>query len=120
MRGHEQQRVRFAVVGCGNIGSRHLHHISANPEAELVALCDVDNAVTAKFSSQYGVPGFSDFRQMLDESRADVVSICTPHALHAPMAIGAIDAGKHVLVEKPMALTVQDALRMKEAAAAKS
>jgi len=56
---------------------------------------------------------------MLTDSDADVISICTPHALHAPMAIDSIQAGKHVLVEKPMALTVSDALRMKNAAAAK-
>jgi UDP-N-acetyl-2-amino-2-deoxyglucuronate dehydrogenase len=119
MRGSEPHRIRFAVVGCGNIGSRHLHHIFANPEAELVALCDSDESTAAKYASQYGVRGFADYRQMLKESPADVVSICTPHALHASMAIDAVDAGKHVLVEKPMALTVTDAIRMKNAAAAR-
>ncbi len=48
MKGNEQHRIKFAVVGCGNIGSRHLHHISSNPEAELVALCDTDEAVMSK------------------------------------------------------------------------
>src|SRR4051812_9829816 len=101
MKGNEPHRIRFAVVGCGNIGARHLHHISANPEAELVALCDSDEAVMAKFASQYGVTGFSDYHRLVKESGADVISVCTPHALHAPMSIEAIDGGKHVLVEKP-------------------
>jgi predicted dehydrogenase len=119
MKGNEPHRIRFAVVGCGNIGARHLHHISANPEAELVALCDSDEAVMAKFASQYGVTGFSDYHRLVKESGADVISVCTPHALHAPMSIEAIDGGKHVLVEKPMALTVTDAIRMKTAAETK-
>ncbi len=119
MRGSALNRIRFAVVGCGNIGSRHLHHITSNPGAELVALCDSDEAVCSKYASQHGVPGFTRYDQMLEESQFDVVSICTPHALHAPMTIEAIDAGRHVLVEKPMALTVDDALRMKSAAADK-
>jgi len=119
MKGHEPQRIRFAVVGCGNIGSRHLHHITSNSEAELVGLCDNDGAVAAKYATQCNVPAFTDYSEMLNRSNADVVSICTPHALHAPMTIEAVAAGKHVLVEKPMALTVSDALRMKDAAAAK-
>jgi UDP-N-acetyl-2-amino-2-deoxyglucuronate dehydrogenase len=119
MRGHEPHQIKFAVVGCGNIGSRHLHHISMNGEAELVGLCDNDPAVQTKYSAQHGVPGFTDYTKMLQQSDADVISICTPHALHAPMTIEAIEAGKHVLVEKPMALTVSDALRMKAAAVSK-
>ena len=104
MRGNGPQKVKFAVAGCGNIGSRHLHHISANADAQLVGLCDSDAAVASKFASQYQVRGYTDYRQLVHESGAEVISICTPHALHAPMTIDAVAAGKHVLVEKPMAL----------------
>jgi UDP-N-acetyl-2-amino-2-deoxyglucuronate dehydrogenase len=119
MRDTDSRKIRFAVVGCGNIGARHLQHIYANPGAKLAALCDSDESVCAKYSSQYGVPGFTDYDRLLEDSDVDVVSVCTPHALHAPMAIQAVNSGRHVLVEKPMALTVSDALQMKRAAAAK-
>jgi predicted dehydrogenase len=115
----QSRRVTMAVIGCGNIGSRHLHFMSENPEAEISAVCDTDPAVCDKYAAQYNVPGFTDYQQLLDTIDTDVVSICTPHALHTRQTIQAIDAGKHVLVEKPMALTVGDALRMKKAAADK-
>ena len=120
MRVSERSRVRFAVVGCGNIGSRHLHYMSENPDAEIAAVCDIDEVACNKHAEQYGVPGFLDYTTMLERVDADVISICTPHAEHSPMAIEAIERGRHVLVEKPMALTAYECFRMKEAAATKN
>jgi UDP-N-acetyl-2-amino-2-deoxyglucuronate dehydrogenase len=119
MRLSASRPVRMAVIGCGNIGSRHLHFMSENPDAEISAVCDTDPVACEKYATRYGVPGFVEYEQLLKNVETDVISICTPHALHTRQTIQAIDAGKHVLVEKPMALTVGDALRMKQAAAAK-
>jgi len=111
------QPVRFAVIGLGNIGSRHLAVIDAEPRASLAGICDIEAHKCEKYAAQYGgVPWHTDFRALLHETSAEVINICTPHGLHAPMAIAAANAGKHVLVEKPMALTVRDAQAMVEAA----
>ena len=108
--------VKFAVVGVGNIGSRHLAVIDAEPRARLVDICDIKPDVCEKFSGLYDVSAHVDYTEMLRKTSADVINICTPHGLHAPMAIEAANAGKDILVEKPMALTVEDTYRMDEAA----
>jgi len=109
--------VKFAVVGCGAIGSRHLAVTAASPRAKVVACCDVDAEKREKYSKEYAIVGFESYAEMLRKTEADVVSICTPHGLHAQMAIQACLAKKHVLVEKPMALTVADSNAMIRAAA---
>lgn len=108
--------VKFAVVGIGNIGSRHLAVIDADPRAKLVNICDIKEDVRGKYSELYNVPAHTDYSEMLRMTPADVINICTPHGLHAPMAIEAAEAGKHILVEKPMALTLEDTFLMDEAA----
>jgi UDP-N-acetyl-2-amino-2-deoxyglucuronate dehydrogenase len=109
--------VKFAVVGCGSIGTRHLAVVDAEPRAKVVAYCDIDRARCQSLASLYpGVPWFTDFSEMLRATDADVINICTPHGLHAPMAINASTAGRHVLVEKPMALTARDCADMIAAA----
>lgn len=104
-----RKKIRFAVVGCGHIGKRHAEMIIRDPDAELVALCDILPQENLGVAS-YQVPFFDDYTAMLSaKPEADVVCICTPNGLHASMAIQAIQAGFHVVVEKPMALTVVDA-----------
>lgn len=108
--------VKFAVVGIGNIGSRHLAVIDAEPRARLVDICDIKPDVCEKFSGLYNVQTHTEYSEMLRKTSADVINICTPHGLHAPMAIEAANARKDILVEKPMALTLEDTYRMDEAA----
>ncbi|MBS1582763.1 MAG: Gfo/Idh/MocA family oxidoreductase [Bacteroidetes bacterium] len=97
--------VRFAVVGCGHIGKRHAEMIQRNPESELVALCDVRPKAELGLDA-YAVPFFNDLSAMLDAVPGiDVVSVCTPNGLHAPMSIAALDRRKHVVCEKPMGLS---------------
>ncbi len=109
--------VGFAVVGCGNIGSRHLAVIEAQPRARVTAICDVDAEKCRKYAAMYGdVPAYGSITELLRSASADVISICTPHHLHAPMAIEAAAAGRHILVEKPMALTADDGRAMGAAA----
>jgi UDP-N-acetyl-2-amino-2-deoxyglucuronate dehydrogenase len=110
--------VRFAVVGCGNIGSRHLAILNAQPGATLAAFCDTDPAKREKFSAIYeDTPVFASIDEMLANCDASVINICTPHYLHAEHALTAIEAGRNVLVEKPMALRSVDASQMISAAA---
>jgi len=111
--------VSFAVVGCGNIGSRHLAVLEAQPHATLAGLCDVDPARCEKYSALYDeTPAFGSLDELLAGSDAQVINICTPHYLHAEHALKVIAAGRHVLVEKPMALASADAERMIDAARA--
>ncbi|MTI31132.1 Gfo/Idh/MocA family protein [Xanthovirga aplysinae] len=110
-------KVKFAIVGCGNIGKRHLAVIDADERADVVALCDSNREKVVALSELYGdIPYYLDYRELLEKTDADVISICTPHGLHAPMSIEAANKRKHVLVEKPMALTTKDCQQMIEAA----
>ncbi|MCY7423307.1 MAG: Gfo/Idh/MocA family oxidoreductase [Chitinophagaceae bacterium] len=101
------RRLKFALIGCGKIGVRHAAHIKHY--AELVAVCDVDEEKAATLSKEYNAIAYTDLDTLLaKEPGVEVVSICTPNGLHAQHAIKALRAGKHVLCEKPMAISVSD------------
>lgn len=111
--------INFAVVGCGNIGRRHLAVISEEPRARLVAFCDSNPEVVQELAALYpDIPCYTEYTKMLTLADIDVVNICTPHGLHATMAIAATEAKKNVLVEKPMALFSADCVKMIEVAKA--
>lgn len=111
------EKVKFAVVGLGSIGKRHIAVLDAEPQAEIAAICDTDEAKCRELSALYGgLPSFTDYHQMLREVKADVVNVVTPHALHRDMSIDAAKRGFNVLVEKPMALSVADCHAMNQAA----
>ena len=115
--------IAFAVVGCGRIGRRHASIIQALPGMTLKALVDTDEgaakgAATAG-ASDAGIPFFSSLDALLSSPLAehlDVVSITTPNGLHAAQACTALEAGLHVVIEKPMALTAADARKVLETA----
>ncbi len=98
-------KVRFGVVGTGGMGSGHCQMIPQIPETELTAVCDVNPAVRASVSSQYGVPGFPTHTELLDSGLVDAVVIATPHYFHPPIGIEALGKGIHILSEKPLAVT---------------
>ncbi|MDR2254505.1 MAG: Gfo/Idh/MocA family oxidoreductase [Arthrobacter sp.] len=108
--------MRAAIVGCGDIHIMHALAIDSLEGAELVAVCDVDPGALAAAEARYGVPGFADHRRMLEAVRPDVVHVCTPHDQHAPCVIDALEAGAHVLQEKPVAHTLAEAERIIAAA----
>jgi UDP-N-acetyl-2-amino-2-deoxyglucuronate dehydrogenase len=110
-------KIKFAIVGCGSIGKRHIAVLDAEPEAEIVAICDTDEKKCKELSTLYsGVPYFTSYNEMLNQITADVVNVVTPHALHADMTIQALNKKFNVLVEKPMALTMLDCHRMNDSA----
>ncbi|WP_433872645.1 Gfo/Idh/MocA family protein [Saccharopolyspora sp. CA-218241] len=104
-----------AVIGCGDVSTVHLEAIEA-VGSELVAVCDTDPEVLAAAVERCGVPGFADHRALLAQVRPDVAHICTPHHQHVPVALDLLDAGVHVLVEKPLAHTLAAAERLVAAA----
>lgn len=106
----------FGIVGCGRIAPRHAQSVAALPEARLLAVCDKVASRAEHFATEYHAQALTDYRQLLERSDVDVVNICTPSGLHAQMAIDALEAGKHVILEKPMALSLQDADRIIAAA----
>ena len=109
--------IKFAVVGCGNIGKRHVAVIDALSNAELVAICDIDQKKCEELSKLYNdFAYFTSYEVLLSKVKVDVVCICTPHHLHAEMAIAAANSKMNVLVEKPMALSVNDCEKMIAAA----
>ena len=103
-----QDQVKFAVVGCGHIGKRHSEMITRHPEAQLVAQCDSAPRETLQLDA-YDVPFYPSLDDLLAANLAvDVVCVCTPNGVHAPLSIRALEARKHVVCEKPMALTKAD------------
>lgn len=98
-------KIRFAVVGVGHIGKRHASFIQAHPEAELVAICDIRSVAETQFKGT-DLPYFPTLEAMLAADLSlEVICVCTPNGLHEMQAIQILNAGKHVVIEKPMALT---------------
>lgn len=98
--------IRFAIVGYGHIGKRHAAVIRATPNAELVAICDADVRVFADVTDARVVTSIESLLAQVPE--IDVVNICSPNGLHAAHALAALQADKHVIIEKPMALHTTD------------
>lgn len=106
-------KIKIAVVGCGRISKNHFEAIlKLNPQFELVGVCDTvqDRADTA--SNLYNAPVYYDYSELLKNSGADLVSLCTPSGIHPEQAIAAAKAGVHVVSEKPMGVRLEDALEM--------
>lgn len=115
------KKINFAVVGCGHIGKRHAAIIQSNPHCELVALCDVKPVDQLGLEAYNGFPFFSSIEELLASPlEIDVICICTPNGLHADQAVAALKHNKHVVCEKPMALTQVDCQRVIETAKASS
>lgn len=103
------KKIKFAVIGCGHIGKRHAEMIQRNSNAELVAL--VDNKAKADLNIEnYNLPFFNSLDDLLNNNlEIDVINIATPNGYHADMAIQVLNSGKHVVIEKPVALKKADA-----------
>ena len=103
--------LKFALVGCGRIAKRHseLLGLGQIPNATLSAVCDIDEAKAQKLASQFGVPAFTDMQRMMTDADVDVVVILTESGRHAEHTCALAKYGKHIVVEKPMALSLDDA-----------
>jgi predicted dehydrogenase len=104
------RKLRFAIVGCGVIHGTHVKAIQSLPdEAELVAVCDEDPERARATAEKHGVAAFTDLAAMLREAEFDVLNVCTPSGLHAKHGVMGADAGKHVVCEKPIDVTLKAA-----------
>jgi UDP-N-acetyl-2-amino-2-deoxyglucuronate dehydrogenase len=103
--------IRYGIVGCGHIAKKHVQAIEHVGGAVLTAVCDTNKERLQEFVTSE-IQGFTDLKDMLKADVVDVVSICTPSGLHKPLTIQVAEAKKHVVVEKPMALTLADANEM--------
>lgn len=107
--------IRFGIIGCGRIAQRHAEHIARY--GQLAAVCDINKERADAMAAKYGAQAFYDLQDMLAANTGiEVMSVCTPNGLHAQHAIAALNAGMHVLCEKPMANTVHDCGEMIKAA----
>src|SRR5688572_30706351 len=101
--------IRVAVVGCGRISRNHFDAIEKINGLELAAVCDIVGERARAAGERYGVPSFESFDEMLASVRSDVVALCTPSGMHPRHGVLAARAGKHVVCEKPMAISLEDA-----------
>lgn len=99
--------IHFAIIGFGHIGKRHAEHIMNNPHCKLVAVCDIDTDVVDSLPN-HEITFYPNISDLLSATTADVICICTPNYLHAEQAIACMKAGKHVVIEKPMAISVSE------------
>lgn len=110
-------KLRIAVIGCGSIAKhRHIPEYASNQAVELVAFCDIVRERAEYYANQHGGAAYTDYSELLAKEKPDAVSICLPNALHAAASIAAAEAGAHVLCEKPMAVSAEEAQSMIDAA----
>lgn len=119
-RGHNMEKIKVGVIGCGGIANgKHLPSIKRNGNMEIVAFCDIIKERAEKAKEEYGTPDariYTDYKDIVKEKEITALYVLTPNKSHADISIAAMKSGKHVMCEKPMAKTYEDAKRMVEAA----
>lgn len=110
------------VIGGGNIANAHLRGMTQSARIRPVALCDINESALSELADQYAIPAahrYTDYRRMLDAEPLDMVSICTPNITHYEIAMAAVDRGIPYALEKPVAMTLQQAKALRDATEAK-
>jgi len=111
------EKIRVGIIGCGAIAQRrHLPEYAFNENVEIVAVCDINEERVNEVAEKYRAKAYLNYEELLSNSELDAVSVCLPNYLHAPVSIAALNAGLHVLCEKPMATSAQEAKAMIAAA----
>lgn len=114
-----KKKLRLAIIGCGGISETHIQAMSKIPEFEIVAGCDIKPERLKVMKEKYGITaGYEKWDDLLAEVKPDAVSVCTPNGVHAPATIAALNAGCHVITEKPMAMSPAECEEMIAAAKA--
>ena len=109
----QEREIGFGVVGLG-MGRNHCRAIDSAKGAKLIAACDVDEERLDKVVEGYKIKGYKNYDDMLKDDEIDVINVCTPSGMHVDMAIPAIEAGKNVIVEKPVDIKVEKINRLIE------
>jgi len=114
------QKLRVGMIGCGGIANnKHMPSLKKINRADIVAFCDIVEERAQKAANEYGVPGakvYTDYKELLKDNTLDAVYVCTPNKSHSFITIDALESGKHVMCEKPMAKTAKEARAMVDAA----
>lgn len=110
--------IKVAVIGVGSMGKNHARVYSELTDAQLVAVVDADEKIAHSIAYQYNTRAYSDYRMMLEQERPQAVSVVVPTALHEEVATAVLEAGVHVLVEKPIAATLVEGRNLIEKARA--
>ena len=114
------EKLRAGIIGCGGIANgKHMPNLTKTGKAEMVAFCDIVVERAEKAAKEYGTPGakvYTDYKKLLAENKLDMVYVLTPNKSHSYITIDALEAGNHVMCEKPMAKTAKEARAMVEAA----
>ncbi|MEK4298554.1 Gfo/Idh/MocA family oxidoreductase [Oceanobacillus sp. FSL W8-0428] len=101
-------KLRTAIIGCGKVADFHAKAFVNLPNSDFVAVCNHRLKGAEDFASKYNVNAYDNVHDMVEQEKIDIVSICTPHPLHAQAAVEAIESGAHVLIEKPLASSLKD------------
>ena len=113
----KKDKLRVAFIGAGGIAGAHMRYYKEMEDVEMVAASDVMAANVQSRCEEYEIPeAYSDYKKMLKQVKPDAVSVCTPNGLHAPCTVSALNAGAHVIVEKPLALNASEGQKMLDAA----
>lgn len=102
------KKIKTAIIGCGKVGDFHARAYINIENSQFSAVCDHDMNRAKAFAEKYNVNAYSDIKEMITKEKIEVVSVCTPHPLHANPAITAADCGCNVLIEKPLASSLED------------
>ena len=109
--------INVGIIGCGKIAQiRHIPEYAANPHAEVCGFYDINQARAEELASKFGGRAYASYQELLADERIDAVSVCAANHVHAEISIAALKAGKHVLCEKPMAVTLEECKAMVAAA----
>lgn len=104
--------MKVAVIGVGSMGRNHARVFSELPEAELVAVSDADAKQADAAAEKFGARAYTEYRELLEKEKPDAVSIAVPTVLHEEAGVAALESGAHVLMEKPIAATVEEGQRL--------
>ena len=101
--------VKFGLIGCGKVSQRHINVINALENAQLVAVADINMKLAEQVAKENNIKAYNNYEDLIKNPEIDAVAICTPNSTHPKIGIAAARAGKHVLTEKPIATTLEEA-----------
>lgn len=112
-------KIRIGIIGCGGIANgKHMPSLAKLKDCEMVAFCDIIEERAVKAAADYGIENaavYTDYKKLLEDKSIDVIHVCTPNNTHSFITVDALEAGKHVMCEKPMAINSAEAMKMIEA-----
>ena len=110
------KKVNVAIIGCGNISVSHINQYLLNENVNVVAACDINEERVKEYCNKYNIPNYyTDYKILLENKEIDAISVCTWNNSHAKISIAGLNANKHVLCEKPLAMNLEQALKIEEA-----